>query len=92
MAGRRMAFQLSEFEYREALKLFIALANKKVSVKDHLAAMTDEKQRDRLSAALLIAVKCNNEGTDPLRVRKIVCWRNDQGKPGMVEAQISKVS
>jgi hypothetical protein len=84
-----MAFQLTEYEYREALKLFIALDHQRVAVKDYLQAVTDEKRRNRLSAALQIAVKCHNEGTDPTRVRKIVCWRDDNGKPGVVEAQLS---
>lgn len=92
MASRQMAFQLSEFEYQEALKLFIALSDKKVSVKDYLSAVTDEKKRNRLSAALQMAVKCNNEGIDPMRVRKIVCWRDESGKPGIVEAQLSKTA
>lgn len=90
MASRQMAFQLTEFEYREALKLFVTLLGKGVDVKDYLAAVTDEKRRNRLSAALQIAVKCHTAGKDPLLVRKIVCWRDPAGKPGLVEAEFSK--
>jgi hypothetical protein len=92
MASRQMAFQMTEFEYREALKMFIELREKGVDVKDYLARVTDEKRRYRLSAALQMAVKCHAEGKDPLLVRKIVCWRDAQGKPGLVEAHLSKVS
>lgn len=91
MASRQMAFQLTEFEYREALKLFIALRGSRVDVQAYLAQVTDEKRRNRLSAALQIAVQCHTDGTDPLRVRKIVCWRDPQGKPGPVEATLSIV-
>lgn len=90
MPSRQMAFQLTEFEYREALKLFVTLRSKGVDVKDYLGAVTDEKKRNRLSAALQIAVDCHTKKIDPLLVRKIVCWRNEQGKPGVVEAQLSK--
>lgn len=85
-----MAFQLTEFEYREALKLFVALQARGVNVKDYLTVMTDERKRERLSGALQMAVKCHAEGIDPLRVCKVVCWRDGQGKPGTVEAQLSK--
>jgi hypothetical protein len=87
-----MAFQLSAFEYREAMKLFVLLDSRGVAAKDYLSAMTDEKRRERLSAALQIAVKCHKDGTDPLRVQKIVCWRDEHGKPGVMEAQLSQVS
>ena len=90
MAGKQMAFQMSEYDYREALKLFVTLREAQVEVSDYIAAVTDEKKRQRLQAALLIAVKCDKEGTDPLRVRKIVCWRNAEGKPGAIEVEIAK--
>lgn len=92
MPSRQMAFQLTEFEYREALKLFVSLREARVDIKGYLSAVADEKKRNRLSAALLIAVKCHTDGTDPLRVRKVVCWRNERGQPGVVEAHLSKVS
>jgi len=85
-----MAFQLTEYEYREAMKLFVTLQSRGVQVKDYLSVMTDERKRERLSGALQMAVKCHKEGIDPLRVIKVVCWRDAQGKPGMVEAQLSK--
>jgi len=90
MASRQMAFQLTEYEYREALKLFVTLREKEVDVKAYLGAVADEKKRNLLSAALQIAVRCHTGGVDPLRVRKVVCWRDAQGKPGLVEAELSK--
>lgn len=84
MASRQMAFQLSALEYREALKLFFTLGDAP-NIKAYLAAVPDEKRRNRLSAALQVATACSQAGTDHMRVRKIVCWRDDEGKPGVVK-------
>jgi len=89
MASRQMEFQICAFEYQEALKLFIGLKDVGVEPRDYLAAIADQKRRDRLTAALQIAVKCHRDGEDPLRVRKIVCWRDENGKPGPIEAQLA---
>ncbi len=89
MASRQMAFQLGALEYLEALKLFVALGEKRVDVKAYLSAIADEKRRERLSAALQIATETHAKGKDPLKVRKVICWRNTEGKPGTLEAQLA---
>jgi hypothetical protein len=91
MPNRQMAVQLNEYAYHQALMLFATLRNKGVDAKSYLNQIRDEKKQLRLSVALQVAVKCHMEGTDPLRVRKIVVWRDAEGKPGAIDVEISKV-
>jgi len=89
--SRQMAFQISALEYREALNLFAQLGDATV-IKGYLDAVRDEAKRARLSGALQIGIKCSKDGTDPRRVRRIICWRGPDGKPGVLEAEISKTA
>jgi hypothetical protein len=90
--SKQMAFQLSEYEYRQILgRLTVMYVEKdaKSTIEEWVDAFEpDEKKRDRIKAVLVISVRCNNEGIEPLAVRKIVCWRGPDGKPQDLEATI----
>ena len=94
MAGgsRQMAFQLSEYEIRQTWgRLLVMYEEKdaKSTIGEWVDAFEpDEKKRDRLKAVLVMSTRCHEQGIDPLAIRKIVCWRSDDGKPGMVEAVV----
>jgi hypothetical protein len=94
--SRQMAFQITEFQYKEALLHLVAwfgdgIGGKdgKVKIGDKIDAMVpDEKKRDRYKAVLLIALKCWGQGIEPTAVKKIVCWRNEKGEPSAIEADV----
>jgi hypothetical protein len=90
--SKQMAFQLSEYEYRQALGRIAAeygAKDAKLTIGDWVDAFEpDEKKRDRLKAVLVISVRCNQQGLNPLAVRKIVCWRGPDGKPKDLEATV----
>lgn len=90
--SRQMAFQISEYEYRQMLgRIAAEYAGKdaKLTIGDWVDAFEpDEKKRDRLKAVLVISVRCHKAGVDPLAVRKVVCWRGPDGKPQDLEATV----
>lgn len=86
MASRQMAFQVSGYEYMEFLKVMVRLGDVD-TLKAWIAQIKDEQRQRRMQACVLIAAKSNQMGHDPLQVKKIVCWRDDDGKPGKVEAE-----
>ena len=94
MAGgsRQMAFQITELEYRQTLgRLMVMYEEKdaKSTIGEWVDAFEpDEKKRDRLKAVLVISTRCHQQGIDPLAIRKIVCWRDEHGKPGLLEANV----
>lgn len=92
MPSRQMAFQISELEYKNLLRRLVAAHSEKIlgmSPGDWIDKIeVDPKGRQRLRAALLISTRLHTEGVDPLRVKKIVCWRDDKGAPGEVQAEL----
>jgi len=92
MPSRQMAFQMTEFQYLEHLKQLASiydLRDPALKIEDWLErAEPDEKKRDRLKAVLLISVRCHKNGIDPMRVKKLVCWRDAEGKPSDLEALV----
>lgn len=90
--SRQMAFQLTEFEYKKTLGRIVAAyddRSAKDTIDDWVTRMEpDEKKRDRIKAVLVISVRCHSAGVDPLAVRKLICWRDDQGKPAAIEAEV----
>jgi hypothetical protein len=91
-----MAFQITEFQYKEYLGHLAAWFGKSigspggtVKISEMIdSVVPDEKKRDRYKAVLLIALKCYGSEIDPLAVRKIVCWKDAAGKPGLIEADV----
>lgn len=92
MPSRQMAFQMGELEYKECLRAIVSrydLRDPKVALGDWIDSFEpDPKKRGRLRAAILIAVACQKEGVDPMAVRKLVCWRDEKGEPGRIEAEV----
>lgn len=86
-----MAFQVTEFEYREALKSLIAVRDQVPSVTEWVDQIQDERKRLRMQAILRIAVEFTRKGMDPLLVKKIVCWRDEKGAPGPVDVELRKL-
>jgi len=35
----------------------------------------------------VISMKCQKQGRDPLQIRKLICWRDQTGKPSQLEAE-----
>lgn len=93
--SRQMAFQLTEYRYREVLKKVTALYDLKeegMGIKEWAEAVEpDERKRQEMLAVILISVKLHNEGKDPTKVRKLVVWRGPDGAPKDVEAEIDNV-
>ena len=85
--SRQMAFQITEFEYRESMKQLVSVQEQVASVIDWVDKIPDEKKRRRMVAVLSVAVECHRKGMDPLSVKKIVCWRDDKGAPSIVEIE-----
>ncbi len=87
-----MAFQITEYEYRQTLGRLVAMYDEKdakSTIGEWVDAFEpDPKKRDRIKAVLVISTKCNQSGVNPLAVRKLVCWRNEKGEPGLIEAEI----
>lgn len=95
MPSRQMAFQISELEYKDLLRRLVSAHSHKIlgmSPGDWIDTIEhDAKGRQRLKAALLISTRLHMEGVDPMKVKKIVCWRDDKGEPGEVQAELHVV-
>lgn len=91
---RQMAFQMSELEYRDCLARLVRAYDTKdpsQTIGDWVdSTEPDLRKRDRLKAALVISMRCNGSGVDPLKVKKLVCWKNEQGLPGDIEAELHR--
>jgi len=77
-----MAFQVSAYEIEEFLNLFVKLREAKVNVVDYLGQVADEKKYVKMNATLQAIVALHKNGKDPLNLRRILCWKNPEGKPG----------
>lgn len=91
MKPRQMAFQVTEFEYRESLKTLIDVRAQAPSVTEWVDQIHDEKKRLRMQVILRIAVEFHRKGMDPLLVKKIICWRDEKGAPGPVDVELRKL-
>lgn len=91
MPSRQMAFQINELEIHELLRRIAdTYVNKRPdqTIGDWIDSIDqDPKIRMKLQAVLTIAIKCGKEGRDPLMIRKLICWRGDDGKPDKLEAE-----
>jgi len=83
-----MAFQMTAFEIAEHLNLLVTISGKGVKVQDYIQAVPDERKRTRISAVLQAAVDCHKRGVDPLKLTKIVCWRDEAGKPSQMQLEM----
>ncbi len=82
MASRQMAFQVGPLEIEEFTKLFVRLREAKVTPIDYLGQVTDQKRRQKMNAFIQAIVLIHQKGKDPLTLRKILCWKNQEGLPG----------
>lgn len=88
-----MAFQLTGPQVIEHLKKIFA-------VRDEVPGMTlgewielcteDQKEKDRLYAAFIVADKVQKSGRDLLRVSKVIAWRDDKGKPSDLQIEFRR--
>jgi hypothetical protein len=85
-----MAFQLSESEF-QALLLRIAetysTKGGKTIVEWIDSIDPDPKVREKLQAVLTISIRCEKENRDPMNIRKLICWRDPDGKSSKLEAE-----
>lgn len=85
-----MAFQMNEAEIHERL---IQIAQNYDPGKGETVGQwidriePDPKIRQKLMAVLLISIRCEKEKRDPWQIRKLICWRDPDGKPNQIEAQ-----
>jgi len=90
MPSRQMAFQLNEAEF-QALLLRIAetypMKGGKTIGEWIDSIDQDPKVTEKLQAVLTISVRCEKDGRDPLNIRKLICWRDENGKPSKLEAE-----
>jgi hypothetical protein len=91
MPSRQMAFQISEFEYRETLKTLIAARDQVQSITDWVDQIPEEKKRLKTQLILKVAVDFHRKERDPLLVTKIICWRDEKGRPGPVDIQLRRL-
>ena len=91
MPSRQMAFQISEFEYREALKTLIFARDEVDSITTWVDQIPEETKRLRMQCVLRVAVDFHKKGADPLLVKKIVCWRDEKGRPGPVDVELHRL-
>jgi len=91
MPSRQMAFQITELEIHALLKRIAEtydFRDKEKTIGEWIDSIDpDPKVRKKLEAVLVISVKCQKEGKDPMMIRKLICWRNADGKPDQIEAQ-----
>lgn len=85
-----MAFQLNEAEFQALLirivETYGAKGNKTIG--EWIDSIDpDPKLREKLQAVLTISVRCEKDGRDPLNIRKLICWRDEQGQPSKLEAE-----
>lgn len=95
MPSRQMAFQISELEIHDLLTRFAkgheALKGKSaVQVIDEIEQ--DPKVREKFRAVLVMSIRCEKEGKSCWNIRKIICWRGPDGKPGQLEAEWKNAS
>jgi hypothetical protein len=91
MASRQMAFQITELEIHTLLGRIARtydLRDKDKTIGDWIDSIDpDPKVREKLQAVLVISIRCQKEGRDPLEIRKLICWRDPLGKPSQLEAE-----
>lgn len=92
MPSRQMAFQMTEYEYVQTLARIVSAYEEKdgkTTIGEWVDGFEpDPKRRDRVKAVLVIATRCNQQNIDPMRVKKLICWRNDKGEPSLIEATV----
>lgn len=85
-----MAFQLNEAEFRALLIRIIETYSVKgeKTIGEWIDSIDpDPKVREKLQAVLTISVRCEKEKRDPSNIRKLICWRDHEGKPSQLEAE-----
>jgi len=91
MPSRQMAFQITELEIHALLRRIAEtydLRDKEKTIGEWIDSIDqDPKIRKKLEAVLVISIKCQKEGKDPMMIRKLICWRDEKGNPGQLEAE-----
>ena len=91
MPSRQMAFQITELEIHALLRRIAEtypVRDKEKTIGDWIDSIdSDPKVREKLQAVLVISMKCQKEKRDPLQIRKLICWRDQTGKPSQLEAE-----
>jgi hypothetical protein len=92
MPSKQMAFQMSEYEYVQTLAHIVTMYEQKdakSTIVEWVEALEpDPKKRDRIKAVLVISTRCTQQKIDPMRVKKLICWRNEKGEPSLIEAEV----
>lgn len=90
--SRQMAFQITEFEFQETLKRLADTYDQRdpnLSIGEWIDSFEpDPKKRQRIRAVLLVSTELQKKGVDFMRVKKVVCWRNEKGEPGEIHMDL----
>lgn len=90
MSSRQMAFQMNEAEFQALLIRIAETYHTKGerTIGEWIDSIDpDPRVRERLQAVLTISVRCQKDGRDPLNIRKLICWRDENGQPSKLEAE-----
>lgn len=85
-----MAFQLNEAQFQALLIRIAETYNAKSgkTVGEWIDSIDpDPKVREKLQAVLTISIRCEKEKRDPWGIRKLICWRDQDGKASQIEAE-----
>ena len=93
---RQMAYQLTAYAFLELHRRLVAWFGERLatpsgyaSIKDWIDQAVDGPEGAKLRGVLVVSIECLKNGLDPREVRKLVCWKGNDGKPGLVQAQFS---
>lgn len=89
--SRQMAFQMTASQWKETLERVEALGVGQLG-KRPFSEFLDEKvsddaERQRMIAAVQVANMCVKSGRPATDIRKIICWRNDEGKAHEIQIE-----
>ena len=96
MSSRQMAFQMTEAEFQRRFLEICEWRDLWKDDKDVTVAqiidlnIEDEKERNRYRAVWVAAYRCAEKNEDGMRIRKIICWRGQGGKPQDVEIEFAR--
>lgn len=92
--SRQMAFQFTNLQLSEGLEKLDSLPRSENPQEPYGKKLErhfpDEKERERMLAVVQIAALCQAKGLSLDDVKKVICWRNEEGKPHQMEIQLNR--
>lgn len=85
-----MDFQFSGFEFREMMVAVEPIISKVQKHELETALIREfpvESERKRAFATVIALIKCYSEKLDIMRVKKVIVWRDRDGKPHDIQIE-----